>query len=66
MPLLFGVLVCRLGGSLQLVVNLVEQIFRLLSMTLHVPFVSLLSRKNLLKSSPAQPLSGCKIWMSGA
>jgi hypothetical protein len=42
-----------LGRELQLVVDLIQQIFRLLSVALQIPFIGLLGGNDLLKSVPA-------------
>jgi hypothetical protein len=61
--LLFGG-IGRLGGRLQLSIDLIEQVLSLLSVTLHVPFIGLLRRNDLFVSLRAQPLCGSEIGMS--
>jgi hypothetical protein len=63
---LFRVAVGRSGRELQLVVGLIQQIFGLLSMALHVPLIGFLRVKNSLPGLAAQPLGGRKIGMPGA
>jgi hypothetical protein len=53
----------RLRSCLQLVVDLIEQVLRLLSVTLHVPFIGLLGRNDFFISLSAEPLGGCEIRM---
>lgn len=61
---LFRVLVRRLGCLLQLVVDLVEKLFRLLRVALHIPLIGLLRGDNLLISLLAKTLRGGDIWMA--
>jgi hypothetical protein len=43
----------RLGRELQLVIDLIQQIFRLLTVALQILFIGLLGGNDLLKSVPA-------------
>jgi len=54
-----------LGGHLQLVIRLVQQVFRFLSVALHIPLIGLLRVNNPLPSLPAEPLCGGNIRMPG-
>ena len=63
---LFRVAVGRFGRELQLAVGLIQKVFGLLSMALHVPLIGLLCVNNSLPGLPAQSLCGRKIGMPGA
>ena len=58
------VAVRRFGRELQLSVDLIQQLFRLLSMALHVPLIGFLGGDNSFPGLLTQPLCGRKIWMS--
>src|SRR5580692_1400088 len=60
---LLRVLVGCLGGGFQFGVGLFEQTFGFLGVTLHVPFVVLLRRDDLVVRVLAQALGGGKIGM---
>lgn len=55
--------VCCPSRHLQFVIGLVQQVFRLLSMALHVPLIGLLRGNNFFISLPAQALCGGKVGM---
>jgi len=61
---LLGVAVRRLGGHLQLIVDLIQQILGPLSVALHIPFIRLLSVHDLLPSLAAQLLRRREIRMA--
>jgi hypothetical protein len=61
---LFGAAVCRFGCELQLSIDLIQQVLRLLSVTLHVSFIGLLRRNDPLPGLLAQPLCGSEIRMA--